>query len=170
MNAHLMISVWREVRSRALPNYNELEQAGALFLAGATERFIPGQSGGSKQWYDAFNPAGAEDLLAANGSIKCSNWASTAGGSTRRKPELSGKWGNSAPGNTAAGPGAGVFNAYPLLHTTAIYQGRARPRIKSASSFSRARPGPDSSATPPSPGRVTFTGPGRFWRNRFPPA
>ena len=41
-----------------------------------------------------------------------------------REAELGGKWGEFRAFQTAAGPGAEVFNAYPLLHTTGIYQGQ----------------------------------------------
>ena len=40
------------------------------------------------------------------------------------EPELSGKWGEFRNFKTAAGPGAEVFNAYPLMHTTGLYQGQ----------------------------------------------
>ena len=38
--------------------------------------------------------------------------------------ELSGKWGEFRGFNTADGPGAKVFNAYPLMHTTGVYEGQ----------------------------------------------
>ncbi|MGA2443402.1 MAG: TIM-barrel domain-containing protein, partial [Tepidisphaeraceae bacterium] len=40
------------------------------------------------------------------------------------EPELSGKWGEFRDYATAAGPGARVFNAYPLMTTSAVYQGQ----------------------------------------------
>ena len=38
--------------------------------------------------------------------------------------ELGGKWGEMRELTTAAGPGAKVFNAYPLMHSTGVYQGQ----------------------------------------------
>ena len=40
------------------------------------------------------------------------------------EPELAGKWGEFRDFRTSAGPGAQVFNAYPLMHSTGIYQGQ----------------------------------------------
>ena len=40
------------------------------------------------------------------------------------EPELSSTWGEFRNFTTAAGPGFKVFNAYPLMHTTAVYQGQ----------------------------------------------
>jgi alpha-D-xyloside xylohydrolase len=38
--------------------------------------------------------------------------------------ELGGRWGQMRDLKTAAGPGAVVYNAYPLMHTTGVYQGQ----------------------------------------------
>jgi alpha-D-xyloside xylohydrolase len=40
------------------------------------------------------------------------------------EPELGGNWGEMSRLTTNAGPGAKVFNAYPLEHTTGVYQGQ----------------------------------------------
>src|ERR1035438_9116128 len=40
------------------------------------------------------------------------------------EPEIGGKWGEYRTFSTAEGPGAAVFNAFPLMTTTGIYQGQ----------------------------------------------
>ena len=42
------------------------------------------------------------------------------------EPELIGKWGEYRNFQTAGGPGAAVFNAYPLMHTTSIFEGQRK--------------------------------------------
>src|ERR1700722_20293794 len=46
------------------------------------------------------------------------------GGVGGSEPELSGNWGEFRDFQTAAGSGAAVFNAYPLMHTQGIYEGQ----------------------------------------------
>ena len=78
---------------------------------------------GQGQWYDAFNPAARQIYwqqmsreLFADG---IDGWWLDAS-----EPELSGNWGEFRNFTTAAGPGFKVFNAYPLMHTTGVYQGQ----------------------------------------------
>ena len=117
-NVHALISVWPKFDVDS-PNANELRQAGALYPQVIPYVFPAGKG----QWYDPFNPAGRELYwrqisreLFADG---LDGWWLDAS-----EAEFSGKWGEFRDFKTAAGPGAKVFNAYPLLHTTALYQGQ----------------------------------------------
>jgi alpha-D-xyloside xylohydrolase len=78
---------------------------------------------GEGKWYDPFNSEGrrlywrflSEQLF----SRGFDGWWMDAS-----EPELGGKWGQMRELTTGAGPGAKVFNAYPLMHSTGVYQGQ----------------------------------------------
>jgi alpha-D-xyloside xylohydrolase len=112
MNAHVLISVWPKF-DLGVTNLAELEQAGAVY-----HPVIAGQ-----KWYDPFCPAGRriywEQISRQLFSLGFDGWWLDAS-----EPELSGNWGEFRTFQTGAGPGAMVFNAYPLMHTTAVYQGQ----------------------------------------------
>jgi alpha-D-xyloside xylohydrolase len=117
-NTHLLISVWPKFDVNS-PNADELNKAGALYPQVIPYVFPPGQG----QWYDPFNPVARQiywrqmkDQLFAAG---VDGW--WLDGS---EVELSGNWGEYRSYKTGAGPGAEVYNAYPLMHTTAVYQGQ----------------------------------------------
>jgi alpha-D-xyloside xylohydrolase len=117
-NVHALISVWAKFDVDS-PNADELRKAGGLYSQVIPYVFPPGKG----QWYDAFNPV-ARNLywrqisrpLFADG---LDGWWLDAS-----EPELSGNWGEYRDFKTAAGSGAKVFNAYPLLHTTGVYEGQ----------------------------------------------
>ena len=117
-NVHLLISVWPKFDADS-PNANALRADGDLYSEIISYVYPPGKG----QWYDPFK-ASARDLywkqiskeLFADG---VDGWWLDAS-----EPELSGKWGEFRNFQTAAGPGAEEFNAYPLMHTTAVYQGQ----------------------------------------------
>jgi alpha-D-xyloside xylohydrolase len=117
---HAIISVWPKFD---LPtrNLKELEAAKAVYPTTYPSVYPPGHN----KWYDAFNPA-ARDLYwrqisRSLGTIGFDGWWLDAS-----EPELGGHWGELRDMPTGAGPGAAVFNAYPLLHTTAVYAGARR--------------------------------------------
>ena len=117
-NVHAIISLWPKFDMDS-PNANELRAAGALYPQVIPYVYPKGQG----QWYDAFNPMAREIYwrqvskeLFADG---LDGWWLDAS-----EPELSGKWGEFRDFKTAAGPGAKVFNAFPLMHTTTLYQGQ----------------------------------------------
>ena len=117
-NVHALISVWAKF-DLGSANQKELARAGALYTNVIPAVFPKG----TNQWYDPFNPAARKIYwrqisreLFADGF---DGWWLDAS-----EPELSGKWGEFRNYKTGAGPGAQVFNAYPLLHTTAVYQGQ----------------------------------------------
>ena len=118
-NIHMIISKWSRFDIGAYANYLQMSNAGALY----PESFTADNSSALCQFYDAFNPAGrvlywqqiSNDLF----SLGIDGW--WLDGS---EPELTGNWGEYASYATAAGSGALVYNAYPLMHTAALYQGQ----------------------------------------------
>jgi alpha-D-xyloside xylohydrolase len=119
-NVHLLISVWPKFDADS-PNANALRDDGDLYPEVITYVYPPGKG----QWYDPFK-ASARELywqqiskeLFADG---VDGWWLDAS-----EPELSGKWGEYRNFQTAGGPGAAVFNAYPLMHTTSIFEGQRK--------------------------------------------
>jgi len=132
-NVHMIISVWPKFDVDS-PNADELRKAGGLYSQVLSYVYPPGRG----QWYDAFNPEArkiywqqvAKQLFAKG----LDGWWLDAS-----EPELSGRWGEFRNFKTAAGPGALVFNAYPLMHTTTLYQGqRAQTSDKRAFILTRS--------------------------------
>ncbi len=112
-NAHIIISVWAKFAPGS-DNYRELESKGLL---------LPDT--GAEPYYDAFNPEGRavywrqmrDELF----SLGIDGWWLDAS-----EPEC---WqgvplSDLAKLPTAAGPAERVVNEYPLMHTTAVYQGQ----------------------------------------------
>ena len=118
LNAHVLISVWARF-DLDTTNGKELEQAGALYPAVIPNVYPKGQG----KWYDAFNPEGRrlywKQIWEHLGTMGVDGWWLDA-----TEPEIGGKWGEYRTYTTAEGPGAAVFNAYPLMTTTGIYQGQ----------------------------------------------
>ncbi len=118
MNAHILISVWSRF-DLDIANAKELDQAGALYPTVIPNVYPRGQG----RWYDAFSAEGRRiywkqiwDHLGMKG---LDGWWLDA-----TEPEIGGKWGEYRTYSTAEGPGSEVFNAYPLMTTTGIYQGQ----------------------------------------------
>jgi len=118
MNAHILISVWARF-DLGTANEKELEAAGALYPAVVPNVYPKGEG----KWYDAFNPEGRRiywrQIQEHLGVLGIDGWWLDA-----TEPEIGGKWGEYRSIATAAGPGATVFNAFPLMTTSAIYQGQ----------------------------------------------
>lgn len=117
-NTHLIISVWARFDTN-IANANMLSAVNGLYT-----NILPNvYPAGFGQWYDPFNRAARQvywNEIATNlFNLGIDGWWLDAS-----EPELSGNWGEYANFTTAAGPGAQVFNAYPLMHTTAVYQGQ----------------------------------------------
>ena len=117
-NTHMLISVWPKFDEDSA-NANELRAAGGLYPQVMRYVYPPGRG----QWYDAFNSAARKiywrqisEQLFSHG---IDGWWLDAS-----EPELSGDWGEFRNFTTAVGPGARVFNAYPLMHTTGVYEGQ----------------------------------------------
>ena len=117
-HAHLIISVWPRF-DLGTTHLAELEQAGAVYPPVFPNVYPKGEG----KWYDPFNPAGrrlyweflSDDLFARG----IDGWWMDAS-----EAELGGRWGEMRDLQTGAGPGAEVYNAYPLMHSTGVYQGQ----------------------------------------------
>ncbi|TWI67732.1 alpha-D-xyloside xylohydrolase [Pseudoduganella lurida] len=116
-NVHAVISVWARFDT-ATRNAAELERAGALYPKTYTNVYPEGTG----RWYDAYAPAGRrlywDQISRSLGRHGWDGWWLDAS-----EAELGGNWGELRDVKTAAGPGAAVLNAYPLLHTTGVYEG-----------------------------------------------
>ena len=117
-HVHAIISVWPKFDVDS-PNADELRAAGALYPQVIPYVFPAGKG----QWYDVFNPV-ARKIYWQQVSRELfvdglDGWWLDAS-----EAELSGKWGEFRSFETAAGPGAKVYNAFPLMHTTTLYQGQ----------------------------------------------
>ena len=117
-NVHLIISVWARFDPDC-SNATELRSVGGLYSNVLANVYPKGKG----QWYDPFSPAARriywEQISRNLFSLGIDGWWLDAS-----EPELSGHWGEFRNYTTAAGSGAWVFNAYPLMHTTAVYQGQ----------------------------------------------
>jgi alpha-D-xyloside xylohydrolase len=117
-NVHLLISVWAKFDSGSA-NFDQLQKAGALYPIVIPYVYPPGKG----QWYDPFNPI-ARRIYWQQISRELFSYGIDGWWLDASEPELSGNWGEYRGYPTAAGSGAKVFNAYPLMHTTSIYAGQ----------------------------------------------
>ncbi len=117
-NAHIIVSIWPRF-DLGLSNLAELEKAGAIYPPVYPNVYPPGRG----KWYDPFHPEGrrlywkflSQNLLPRG----FDGWWMDAS-----EAELGGKWGEMRELMTGSGPGAKVFNAYPLFHTRGVYEGQ----------------------------------------------
>ena len=120
MHVHMPVSVWARFDPDT-ENAKALDAAGGL-LAPTFKNVYPTGVG---RWYDAWNPRARQlywNLIRQNyGAQGFDAWWLDAS-----EPELGGDWGELRKLQTAAGPGAEVFNSYPLLHTSGVYDGMRR--------------------------------------------
>jgi alpha-D-xyloside xylohydrolase len=115
MHVHLPVSVWARFDPDT-ENSKALGTAGGL-LSPTFKNVYPGGFG---RWYDAWNPK----ARALYGQMISGSYAAQgfdAWWLDASEPELGGDWGELRNIATSAGPGRDVFNSYPLLHTTAVY-------------------------------------------------
>jgi alpha-D-xyloside xylohydrolase len=117
-NAHIIISIWPRF-DLGLANTDELDKAGSLYPPVYPNVYPQGKG----KWYDPFNTEGRRlywNFLSKNLFTRgFDGWWMDAS-----EAELGGKWGEMRDLTTAAGSGAKVFNAYPLMHSTGVYQGQ----------------------------------------------
>jgi alpha-D-xyloside xylohydrolase len=119
-NFHVLLSVWAKFESGSA-NYDALSAGGALYpmfyqnLGQSTTQ--------TSRYYDPFMAQGRtlywqqmRDELFSKGFDAW--WLDAT------EPELGGNWGELRTVPTAAGLGMKVFNAYPLMTTTAVSQGQ----------------------------------------------
>ena len=116
MNYHALISVWAKF-DLGSENSKELNAVGGMFPQVTSYAFPPGHG----QWYDPFSSAGRQtywrqmrDEIFAKG---VDGWWLDA-----PEPEIGGMGFRNY--TTPLGPGYEVYNAYPLMHSTGIYQGQ----------------------------------------------
>ena len=137
-NVHALISVWAKFDVTnpgvSIPNLQELEAVNAAFNPAIPYVYPAGQG----KWFDPFNFAGRQvywnQLSQKIFSKGLDGWWLDAS-----EAEFSGNWGEFRNFNTALGSGAKVFNAYPLMETTAVYQGqRAETSAKRAIILTRS--------------------------------
>ena len=111
---HAMISVWGRFASGSA-NYNALKAAGDFIT--------PALSDGSTMYYDAFKADARalywQQMNAALFTKGVDGWWLDA-----TEPELNGNWGEFRTSQTSVGPGALVYNAFPLMTTTAVHDGQ----------------------------------------------
>lgn len=117
-HVHLIISVWARF-DEGSSNWMELKNAGGLYPEVFNNFLVRGKF----QYYDAFNPTARkiywQQISRELFSDGIDGWWLDAS-----EPELGGRWGQFQDFITAAGPGFKVFNAFPLMHTMAVYQGQ----------------------------------------------
>lgn len=121
MHAHLMISVWAKF-DLGTSNYDELQRAGALYPE-TFSGYSWSDPTESNKWYDPFNPV-ARRIYWRQMSNELFKLGIDGWWLDASEPELGVRWGEFQDFMTEAGPGFSVFNAYPLMHTTAVYQGQ----------------------------------------------
>jgi alpha-D-xyloside xylohydrolase len=120
MDVHAIVSVWPRFDAD-LANTKALEAAGVLFPP--TYRNVYPE--GSGRWYDAYGKAG-RDLYWSQISKSMTPIGFDGYWLDASEAELGGEWGQMRALTTAAGPGAEVYNAYPLMHTTGVYDGQLK--------------------------------------------
>jgi alpha-D-xyloside xylohydrolase len=120
MHVHAIVSVWPRFDVGA-DTGAELDRAGALYPPIFTNVYPPGRG----RWYDAFSARGREiywrqisERLGMQGWD--GYWLDAS------EAELGGGWGEMREQPTALGPGAEVFNAYPLMHVRGVHEGQRR--------------------------------------------
>ena len=111
---HAMISVWARFESGSA-NYDALKSGGDLMT--------PQLGDGKTSYYDPFKADGRslywQQMNTALFSKGVDGWWLDA-----TEPELNTNWGEFRTFQTSAGPGAVVYNAYPLMTTTAVHDGQ----------------------------------------------
>jgi len=116
MHYHTLISVWAKF-DLGSDNSKELNAVGGMYPEVTSYSFPPGHG----QWYDPFSTAGRQtywkqmrDEIFSKG---VDGWWLDA-----PEPEISGMAFRTY--QTGMGPGYEVYNAFPLMHSTGIYQGQ----------------------------------------------
>jgi alpha-D-xyloside xylohydrolase len=125
LHAHLMISVWGKYDA-GTANFTAMRDKGFLYERNLTEGTVD-WLGEKFTFYDAFN-ADARRLLWQQMDQKLFRrgidawWMDATEPDLRPTPTLDGQRNYVNP--TAMGPGTSVLNAYPLLNSSAIYEGQ----------------------------------------------
>jgi alpha-D-xyloside xylohydrolase len=116
-NVHMIISVWARFDTN-IANANALSVVNGLYTNVLANVYPAGYG----QWYDPFNAA-ARGVYWSQMSQRLFSTGIDGWWLDASEGEFGGNWGEFRNYTTAAGSGAKVFNAYPLMHTTSVYQG-----------------------------------------------
>jgi len=119
MNVHAIVSVWPRF-DLGTDTLTALNEANALFPKTYKNVYPEGEG----RWYDPYGEGRNVYWHAISerlGKLGFDGWWLDAS-----EAELGGHWGEMRDVDTDAGPGALVYNAYPLMHTTGVYQGHRR--------------------------------------------
>ena len=130
LNARLMISVWGKFYPTT-DNYKALAAKDAMYPVYPTKDWVGSRGGYQYAFYDTFNPAGRElfwqqvdDRLFKKG-VDAWWMDATEPDLVQPSPATFDKLVSGMP-KTAAGTGAAVLNAYPLLNSQAVYEGQRK--------------------------------------------
>lgn len=122
-HVHLMAVSWAKFdvtrNGVSIANLRELEAVDGAYNPAIPYVYPPGEG----KWYDPFN-ARARQVYSSQMMTKLFSLGIDAWWLDSSEPELSGNWGEFRNFKTALGPGALVYNAYPLEHTRAVYEGQ----------------------------------------------
>ena len=119
LDIHTIVSVWARF-DKDTDNRAELDAAGALFPKTYPNVYPPGFG----RWYDPFGKG--RDLYWNEISRRLGKDGFDGWWLDASEAELGGNWGEMREVETAKGPGALVYNAYPLFHTMGVYEGHRR--------------------------------------------
>jgi alpha-D-xyloside xylohydrolase len=122
-HVHMMVVSWAKFdvtnSGVSIQNLRELEAVNGAFNPAIPYVYPPGRG----KWYDPFNAEARKvysgEMMNSLFSLGVDAWWLDAS-----EAELSGDWGEFRKFKTAMGSGALVFNAYPLEHTRAVYEGQ----------------------------------------------
>lgn len=119
LDIHTIISVWPRF-DKDTDNYKALDAAGVLYPETYTNVYPVGQG----RWYDPFGKG--RDLYWNQISKRLGQNGFDGWWLDASEAELGGAWGQMRDVETAQGPGALVYNAYPLYHTMGVFDGHRR--------------------------------------------
>ncbi len=111
---HAMISVWGRF-AKGSANFTALQADGDLLT--------PILNDGQTYYYDPFKPS-ARALYFSQMNTALFSKGVDAWWLDATEPELNSSWGEFRSFTTAVGKAAGVYNAYPLMTTTAVHDGQ----------------------------------------------
>lgn len=118
-NIHSIVSIWPRF-DVGVDTTVALDAIGGLYPKTYPNVYPAGQG----RWYDAFSPT-ARALYWKQVSARLGVLGFDGYWLDGSEAELGGHWGEMRDVQTARGPGAVVYNAYPLLHTTTVHDGMA---------------------------------------------
>lgn len=119
-HVHSIVSVWPRF-DPGLDTTRALDAIGGLYAKTYPNVYPAGEG----RWYDAFS-ASARALYWQQISSRIGVLGFDGYWLDGSEAELGGRWGEMRDTTTALGPGATVYNAYPLMHTSAVYDGMLR--------------------------------------------